>query len=310
MISDKTIEDVLLATDLVQLVREYAPDLQKRGRDYVCRCPFHQENTASFHVSPERGYWRCFGACQTGGDAIKFVMLHDGLAFPQAVEFLARRAGIMIEEEPLTEAQAATARRKQAMMELNGRVAAWYQEQLHSEAGAAALEYARGLFGDDEPERASMGYAPRSGDALYRWARATGESLELLEELHLIARNKEQGTFYDFMRDRIVYPIRDARRNVIGFTARDLSGQSPAKYVNSAESEVYHLSLYTSDAADDLLCVDLGGRRIIKKKKKKNKKKKQKKQKKKKKKHKNTPQTPSNTTQTKTHRIKTTTKQA
>ena len=240
MISDKTIEDVLLATDLVALVREYAPDLQKRGRDYVCRCPFHQENTASFHVSPERGYWRCFGACQTGGDAIKFVMLHDGLPFPQAVEFLARRAGIMIEEEPLTEAQAATARRKQAMMELNGRVAAWYVEQLHSEAGAAALEYARGLFGDDEPERATMGYAPRSGDALYRWARATGESLELLEELHLIARNKEQGTFYDFMRDRLVYPIRDARRNVIGFTARDLSGQSPAKYVNSAESEVYH----------------------------------------------------------------------
>ena len=240
MISEKTIEDVLLATDLVQLVREYAPDLQKRGRDYVCRCPFHQENTASFHVSPERGYWRCFGACQTGGDAIKFVMLHDGLPFPQAVEFLARRAGIMIEEEPLTEAQAATARRKQAMMELNGRVAAWYQEQLHSEAGASALEYARGLFGDDEPERATMGYAPRSGDALYRWARATGESMELLEELHLIARNKEQGTFYDFMRDRLVYPIRDARRNVIGFTARDLSGQSPAKYVNSAESEVYH----------------------------------------------------------------------
>lgn len=240
MISDKTIEDVLLATDLVQLVREFVPDLQRRGRDYVCRCPFHAENTPSFHVSPERGLWHCFGACQTGGDAIKFVMMHESMPFPQAVEWLAKRAGIMIEEEPVTEAQAAAERKRQAMKELLGRVAEWYAEQLHEEAGAEALKYARGLFGDDEPERAQLGYASRTGDALYRWARANGESLELLEELHLIARNKERGAWYDFLRDRLVYPIRDARRNVVGFTARDLSGQSPAKYVNSAESEVYH----------------------------------------------------------------------
>lgn len=245
MISKETIDLVLDRTILEDVVRESGVALTKRGKDLVACCPFHEEKTPSFYVSPSRQLWYCFGGCQEGGNVISYVMKHEGLTFVEAVKRLAERAHIEVENDATEDANTEQQRlKREAMMRLNKKVAEFYCSLLHDGSNAdavTALNYAHQRFGKKYVEEAKMGYAPNKWNTLTEWARKTGESQELLIELGLLKRKEENGRVYDFLRGRLVIPIVDRRGEVIGFTARNLvDNVDAAKYVNSQESEAYH----------------------------------------------------------------------
>lgn len=251
MISQEIIDAVLDRADIVRVVSKYVPELTRRGADYVCCCPFHQEKTPSFHVSPARQTWHCFGGCQEGGNVISFLMKHQALTFPQAVKQLAGEFGVDFYEEQEADAAREERLHKEALWQLNARVAEYYAHNLYDPQNGDALQYAISRFGEDYVRENGMGFAKRSGEDLYSWARQQGESLDLLLEVNLIGQNLERGNYYDFYRNRLIFPIRDRQRHVIGFTARDLSGSSESKYLNSKESRAYHKkqSVYGIDEA-------------------------------------------------------------
>ena len=149
MIAQETINAILDRADIVDVVRERVPSLTKRGTDWVACCPFHSEKTPSFHVSPARQTWHCFGACAEGGNVISFVMKADGLTFPQAVEQLAKRYGIEFCEGQESNEERDRRWKRETMWALNERAAAYYAERLNSDEGKLAMEYAVERFGDE-----------------------------------------------------------------------------------------------------------------------------------------------------------------
>lgn len=244
MIPQTVIDTILDRADIVSIVGEYV-ELRKRGANYVACCPFHQEKTPSFHVSPSRQTWHCFGGCSEGGNVIGFLMKKEGLTFPEAVRRLALRYAIPIDDEPESPQQREKRQQREALLGLNARVAEYYASQLYSVQGANALHYATSRWNADYLKEVQAGYAP-NGNALLSWAFERGENMDMLLELGLIKRKErahanDETQMYDFFRERLVIPIRDRRGEVIGFTARDLTGrEGTAKYLNSAESLVYH----------------------------------------------------------------------
>lgn len=251
MIAQETINAILDRADIVDVVRERVPSLTKRGTDWVACCPFHSEKTPSFHVSPARQTWHCFGACAEGGNVISFVMKADGLTFPQAVEQLADKYGIEFYEAQESNEERDRRLKREAMWALNERAAAYYAERLNSPEGKRALEYAMERFGEEYVRDAGLGWADGGKSSFTDWAMARGESMDLLLETNLVGCNKERGYYYDFFRDRLLFPIRDRAGHVQGFTARDLTGENDCKYLNSKESEAYHKkeSVFGIDAA-------------------------------------------------------------
>ncbi|MDR0939942.1 MAG: DNA primase [Mediterranea sp.] len=251
MIDERTIGQILDRADIVDVVGSYV-ELKKRGASWEACCPFHQEKTPSFKVNPARGIWHCFG-CQRGGDAIGFVMERETLTFPEAARLLARKYGIRVEEEeePSPERERARAKRE-SMLVINRRCAEFFADRLKSAEGEAARAYAESRWGAEYVEEAGMGYAPRGWGALREFASRAGLSTELMLEMKLLKLKEGRDTPYDFYRDRLMIPIRDRYRRVIGFTARNLSGEEGvAKYLNSAESDVYSkgASIFGIDAA-------------------------------------------------------------
>lgn len=228
---------------LVAFIHERIP-LKKSGRNFKACCPFHQEKTPSFLVSDEKQIFHCFG-CQEGGDIIRFVMKYDGLTFPEAVEYLASRAGLTLpapdarKESPAEEKK--RLHRKQAI-ELNRLARDYFVENLASPAGERARNYlkSRGI----SPEQTAqhfIGFADKGWDGLTQWLTAKCASLSLACELGLV-RKKEGGSFYDFFRDRIIFPITSPRGEVTAFGGRALSENESAKYLNSPDSLLYHKS--------------------------------------------------------------------
>lgn len=251
MISQETIDTVLDRADIVSLVQEYVPDLAKKGVDYVCRCPFHQERTASFHVSPARQSWHCFGACAEGGNAIGFLMKMEALTFPQAVQNLAKRYGVECYEAQETDDAREQRLQREAMWGINERAAAYYASRLFSPEGKDALAYAVERFGEDFVREAGLGFADALPRSFCDWAIGRGENIDLLLKTSLVGCNEQKGYYYYFFRNRLLFPIRDRSRHVLGFTARDLSGENECKYLNSKESPAYHKkeSVFGIDAA-------------------------------------------------------------
>lgn len=261
MISKATIQAVLERADIVRVVEQSGVRLEKRGAGYVACCPFHSERTPSFHVNPARQTWHCFGACQEGGDVLSYVMKRDGLTFVNAVRKLAEQYGVDLDEEPETDTERERRLKREALLGLNDRVARFYAERLHDNADPAAIaarQYAKNRWGEEYMEEAGMGYAPASGSALYEWARQRGENTDFLFELGLLGKNEQRGTVYDFYRARLVVPIRDKQRRTVGFTARDVTGQSEAKYLNSRESPAY-------SKREHVFGIDIGWRAALKK---------------------------------------------
>jgi DNA primase len=233
------------ATDLVDLAGEYT-ELRQAGNDrMVGLCPLHDERTASFTVSPGKQLFKCFG-CDAGGDALSLVQLKEGLDFPGALEFLARRAGIETQREH--EAPGVQSRRAQRARELVplDRAAAFYAAHLRSPRSADAVQAAKYLAsrGINEETRAqfAIGFAPVEKSALVNAARAAGFSAKEMIEVGLVRRPPGGGPLEDRFRGRLMFPACDVQGRVLGFGARKLGSARGPKYVNSPASLIYRKS--------------------------------------------------------------------
>ena len=221
--------------------------LKKAGREYKACCPFHTEKTASFWVSPEKQFYHCFG-CGAHGTVLRFLMEHDRMAFPEAVEELASRLGLEVPHEGAPAAGAGASRDSERLFELMSRVAKFYAEALPGDARAREYLARRGLTPETEAQFA-IGYAPDSWNAVLR-RFGTGEAeRRALTDLGLIIERstprvptsaaRESERHYDRFRDRIIFPIRDVRGRVIAFGGRVIDRGEP-KYLNSPETVLFH----------------------------------------------------------------------
>ncbi|QYJ05507.1 DNA primase [Nocardioides panacisoli] len=216
-------------------------------------CPFHDEKSPSFHVTPSRGFYHCFG-CQAGGDVINFVMEIDGLTFTEAVERLADKYGVQLRREDGGDARADKPKgpQRRRLVQAHHLAQEWYAEQL---AGPEALPARQFLdergFGQDAAETFGLGFAPRDGDALWRLLRAEGFTLEEVTAAGLVAVGHSSP--YDRFRGRLLWPIREASGDTIGFGARRIfeDDRIDAKYLNTPETPIYKKSnvLYGIDLA-------------------------------------------------------------
>ncbi len=228
------LQEIHARVDIAAFIGEYVP-LKKRGNDFVGLCPFHNEKTPSFHVHPDRGFFKCFG-CGTAGDVITFVQKREGIPFGDAVRALAHRAGVQLEPET---PQAARMRgERETIFEANRLAAAFFARTLTDAAGAKARAYLaqRGLS-ETTIARFGLGYAPQSWDALVGELQRNAIDLRLAAKAGLV-KPKESGGFYDFYRDRLMIPTLAPTGEVIAFGGRAL-GEAEPKYLNTATTPVY-----------------------------------------------------------------------
>jgi len=233
------IDELIARADIVEVIGARVP-LKKAGREYKACCPFHSEKTPSFWVSPDKQFYHCFG-CGKHGTVLGFLMDHDHLAFPEAVEELATRLGLSVPHEGGPEAGARRA--DEPLYELTASVARFYAENLVRSARARDYLAGRGLT-PETVERFAVGYASDSWNELLRRFGAHDSGRKLLAEAGLIVE-RERGAVrdgerhYDRFRDRIMFPIRDARGRVIAFGGRIIDAGEP-KYLNSPETVLFH----------------------------------------------------------------------
>ncbi len=239
MIPRSFIDELIARADIVELIGSRV-QLKKAGREYKACCPFHNEKTASFWVSPEKQFYHCFG-CEAHGTALGFLIEHDRLPFPEAVELLASTLGL---EVPREGGNGSPVRRPdEALYEMMSRIAAFYGEMLGKDARALAYAQRRGLS-VETIERFGIGYAPNSWNEVLRRFGGAEEGRRALVELGLIierdsAHGREGERHYDRFRDRLMFPIRDARGRTIAFGGRVLEQGEP-KYLNSPETVLFH----------------------------------------------------------------------
>lgn len=234
--SEELVNEVVAANDIVDIVSGYVR-LKRSGSSHMGCCPFHREKTPSFHVSADKQLYHCFG-CGAGGSVIQFVMNAEGLDFPDALRFLADRAGIRLPEDDIGGKDEEKYKRKQKMYEMNRDAARFFRSVLLSDDGKAAQDYLtkRELTGKTIAAF-GLGYAPGGWDKLLKHLREKGYDRSLMVEAGLCIQN-EKGHVYDRFRERVIFPIFDVRGNITGFTGRILIGDG-AKYLNSPESMVF-----------------------------------------------------------------------
>jgi len=226
-------DELIARSDILDVVGSYVPLTAKSGSYWGC-CPFHNEKTASFHVLQDRQFYHCFG-CKKGGDVIHFIMDIEGLTFPDAVHFLARRAGMNVPED--TGDQDA-ARKRKRMLDLNRDAARFFYEMRFRPEGAGVQEYLeRRQISQRTAKNFGMGAAPDSWDSLLIAMTQKGYSKSELLSVGLVVQGKN-GKLYDKFRNRLMLPVIDIRGDVVAFGGRVLDKSEP-KYMNSPESPVY-----------------------------------------------------------------------
>jgi DNA primase len=233
-IPDETLQAIRERVSIVEVVSGYVT-LKKAGRNYLGLCPFHAEKTPSFTVNDERGLFHCFG-CGAGGTVFTFLMRADRLEFPEAVETLARRAGVTL--PPRSERVPGGAMRDE-LIELNDTAQRCFRESLQSARGSAARQYLerRGLC-SATVERYGLGFCPPNGSGLARALAGKASSTQKAVELGLLGRRAD-GSLYDRFWGRVTFPIRHGRGHILGFGGRTLGAEHP-KYLNSPESTLFH----------------------------------------------------------------------
>lgn len=221
--------------DIADVVGSYVELNKRSGANLFGLCPFHSEKTASFSVSPSKQIYHCFG-CGKGGGVINFIMEIENCSFPEAVEFLANRAGMKI---PETGEDKAAARRRARMLDLNRDAARFFYDSLRAPSGQKAREYvSHRQITPQTVTSFGLGCAPDSWDSLYRAMREKGYSESELIDADLVRRSS-RGSLYDTFRNRLMFPVIDVRGNVIGFSGRILGDGEP-KYLNSKETLVFN----------------------------------------------------------------------
>jgi len=243
MINRETIDKIMETARIEEVVGDFV-HLKKRGTSLIGNCPFHGEKTPSFHVSVNKGIYKCFG-CGKGGDSVRFVMDHEKYSYPEALKFLANKYNIEVEEtvESVQDVEAQNAR--ESLYIVSAFAANFFEDQLwnSSEGKAIGLSYfkERG-FREDIIKKFNLGYSPDVWDALTLDAVKNKHAEEYLEKTGLAIRN-DKGKLYDRFRGRVMFPIHNFTGRVIGFGGRTLkTDKNVPKYVNSPESDIYHKS--------------------------------------------------------------------
>ncbi len=243
MISNEVKQQILDAARIEEVVGDFVT-LKRRGTNLIGLCPFHNEKTPSFIVSPAKGIYKCFG-CGKGGDAVSFLMEHDQLTYPEALRALARKYGITVEEAPRTAEQIQQLNHRESLFQISAFAETFFKEKLwQSEEGQRiGLAYFRERgFSDATIEAFALGYSPQGWDVLTQAALKQTYSREALVECGLSIEN-EQKKLYDRFRGRVIFPIQSLSGRVIAFGGRVLSTEkTKAKYVNSPESVIYNKS--------------------------------------------------------------------
>ena len=239
LIPQSFIDDLLNRTDIVDVVSSRV-QMKKAGKNYTACCPFHKEKTPSFSVSPDKQFYYCFG-CGAGGNALGFIMDHDNLDFPQAVEELAKAAGMEIPREESGRPHKPRQPTDSPLYPLLTAAADFYRQALKSHPQRkAAVEYlkGRGLTGEIARDF-GLGFAPPGWDNLYKHLSSDTLQQKAMIDAGLLVENAETGKRYDRFRDRVMFPIRDSRGRIIAFGGRVLGDDKP-KYLNSPETPVFH----------------------------------------------------------------------
>ena len=237
--SDEIIEEVRNRTDIVDLISGYVK-LQRKGSSYFGLCPFHNEKTGSFSVSPNKQMYYCFG-CGAGGNAYTFLMQYENYSFQEAIQFLAERAGIRLPEAEYSKEAREREDRKGVLLHIQKDAAEYYVHKLLSPAGAAALQYLRGRgLSDRTIRRFGLGYSDKYSNDLYRFLKEKEYTDDLLRDSGLFHYDEKHG-FSDKFWNRVMFPIMDANSRVIGFGGR-VMGDAKPKYLNSPETVIFDKS--------------------------------------------------------------------
>ncbi len=242
MIKETDVQSVLDASRIDEVVGDFV-QLKKRGANYLGLCPFHDEKTPSFVVSPAKGIYKCFG-CGRAGNASKFLMDHEQISFPEAIHHLANKYNIQIEEEAVTEERKKEISERESLFIINNFAISYFQEQMNQtdEGKAIALSYfnERG-YREDTIEKFQLGYCSEQWDGFTTSALEKGYDIKRLEETGLTIVKEEKK--FDRFRNRVIFPIHNVSGKVIGFGGRVLSSSSQqAKYLNSPESIIFNKS--------------------------------------------------------------------
>lgn len=235
---EEVLEEVRMRNDIVDVISGYVK-LQKKGSNYFGLCPFHNEKSPSFSVSPQKQMYYCFG-CGAGGNVITFIMEYENFTFQEAVKMLADRAGIKLPEAEYSKEEREKADRRATLLEINKLAANYFYYQLRQPQGRLGYEYLKKrALTDDTIRRFGLGFSNKTSSDLYKYLRSKGYSDSILKDSGLVTM-EERGT-YDKFWNRVMFPIMDVNNRVIGFGGRVMGDGTP-KYLNSPETAVFDKS--------------------------------------------------------------------
>ena len=255
--SDELIEEVRARNDIVDVISGYVR-LQKKGNTYFGLCPFHNEKTGSFSVSPHKQMFYCFG-CGVGGNVLTFIQKYENFTFQETMEMLADRAGVALPKYEMTSAQKKEADKRARLLEINKEAAKYFYTLLRNPRGQRAYQYFKNReLTDETMQKFGLGYSDQYSDDLYRYLKSKGYGDDILKESGLITLDEVRGG-HDKFWNRAMFPIMDVHNHVIGFGGR-VMGEGEPKYLNSPETKVfdksrnlYGLNIARSTRKDQLL---------------------------------------------------------
>ena len=241
MINKDTVDLILNTVRIEDIVGDFVT-LKRRGANYVACCPFHQEKTPSFYVSPSKGIFKCFG-CGKSGSAVGFLMEHEHSSYAEALRYIAKRYNIEVVEEEESPEVLASRQRSESLMLVSEFAQKFFVDQMKDGEGKdVGLAYYHSRRLEDETiAKFGLGWAPSGKDTLVQAAKAAGYKEEYLLDAGLAVR-KEDGTLADKFRERVMFPIQSVSGRTIAFSGRTLKADNPAKYVNSPDTEIYRKS--------------------------------------------------------------------
>lgn len=236
---DELVEEVRMKSDIVDVVSGYVK-MQKKGSSYFGLCPFHNEKSPSFSVSPSKQIYYCFG-CGAGGNVFSFVMQYENYTFPEAVKYLAERAGVTLPELEYTEEMRHRENKRAKLLEINKLAANYFYYKLHSDRGKVGLDYLKKReLTDETMKHFGLGFASATGNELVQYLKHKGYEDKLIQEAGLAGFDERHG-MHDKFWNRVMFPIQDINHRVIGFGGR-VMGDGKPKYLNSPETPVFDKS--------------------------------------------------------------------
>lgn len=237
--SDEIIEEVRSRTDIVDVISRYV-NLQKKGSQYFGLCPFHNEKTGSFSVSPQKQMYYCFG-CGAGGNVFSFLMAYENMTFKEAVEELAPKCGVTLPQREMTYQEKQRADKRTRLFEINKEAAAYYYKMLRSPEGQQAMAYfTKRQLTAETLHKFGLGCTSKYSDSLYKYLRSKGYEDNILKDCGLVTIDEKRGG-HDKFWNRAMFPIFDANGKVVAFGGR-VMGEGEPKYLNSPETEIFNKS--------------------------------------------------------------------